>query len=64
MEPDKTLGQIAFEAYVLDIGGLTYDGKPIPSWDNLTDRVRKAWEMAAIAVMNRLLLGGSVEKSE
>lgn len=54
--PDaKTPGQIAFEAYNLSKGGLTWDGKPIPGWETLTNEagvaVRAGWEAAARAVL-------------
>lgn len=51
--PPKTIGQIAFEAYNESKGGLTYDGKPIPPWDELSGdklAVQRAWEVAAEAV--------------
>jgi hypothetical protein len=50
----KTLGQVAFEAYNESKGGLTYDGKLIPPWHELSgDRaaVHRAWEAAAVAVI-------------
>lgn len=46
----KTLGQIAFEAYKKFVQDQTYDEKPIPAWNELTDKVRGAWDAAAIAV--------------
>jgi hypothetical protein len=47
----KTLGQIAFEAYVKAVGGKTYDEKLIPTWENLTkgQEARDAWEAAGAA---------------
>ena len=54
MKNEKTLGQIAFEAYNESKGGLTYDGKPIPPWHELSgDRaaVHRAWEVAAVAAV-------------
>lgn len=48
----KSLGQIAFEAYN-NAGanpGLTWDKKPVPTWENLSDDVRTKWESAAVAV--------------
>ncbi len=59
MSEEKTPGQIAFEAYNDSKGGLTYDGKPIPPWHELSgDRaaVHRAWEAAAIAIANDLLV--------
>jgi hypothetical protein len=50
MNEDKTLGQIAFEAYNESKGGLTYDGKPIPPWSEVGDAVRLGWNVAAEAV--------------
>ena len=44
---DKTLGQVAFEAYNKSKGGKTWDGKPIPPWTAVGDDVRVAWECAA-----------------
>lgn len=46
----EELGQIAFEAYGKSTGGLTWDKKPIPAWDELPDHVRQAWMAAADAV--------------
>lgn len=55
----KTPGQICFEAYNESKGGLTYDGKPIPAWDTLTDdvgaSVRAAWDKAAQAAARAYL---------
>lgn len=39
----------AFAAYTSAVGGVTYDGKPIPGWDLLTDTVRAGWRAAALA---------------
>lgn len=50
----KSLGQIAFEAYNASKGGLTWDGKPIPPWDELSGdkaAVQAAWQVAAEAVI-------------
>lgn len=47
----RTLGQVAYEAYNESKGGLTWDGKPIPKWSELTgetgEAVKKGWEAAA-----------------
>lgn len=45
-------GQIAWEAYAKAVGGLTYDGKPLPTWDELGDRQKEGWEKAAAAVLD------------
>ncbi len=46
---DRTAGQRAFEAYCGAMDGITYDGKPIPIWQNLPDNVKVAWQTAAQA---------------
>jgi len=43
-------GRIAFESYNNAVGGVTWDGKPIPGWDAVTDKVREGWRTAAFAV--------------
>lgn len=49
----RTPGQIAFDAYSTYTGNLTHDGKAIPAWRALSERVRGAWESAARAVLER-----------
>jgi hypothetical protein len=45
-----SLAQIAFEAYGNYTEGVTFDGRPIPPWEELGDSIRAAWEAAAEAV--------------
>jgi hypothetical protein len=47
---DTTPGQLAYQAYAKATGGLTYDGRPMPAWDDLGDRIRHAWAAAALAL--------------
>ena len=44
------LGQTAYEQYVTERQGLTYDGKRIPAWDEVGDGIRDAWNAAAFQV--------------
>lgn len=44
-----TAGQRAYDAYCGKVGGTTYDGKPLPTWDELGERQRVGWEAAAEA---------------
>ncbi len=53
----KSLGQIAFEAYSKQVGGKTYDNKPIPQWENLSPEVQRGWEAAAQAVTASVAAG-------
>lgn len=54
-----SLGQIAFEAYSKAKQGKTYDDKPIPHWNDVSEDVRKAWDAAAQAVARATNLGGA-----
>lgn len=42
-------GRRAFESYNHAVGGVTWDGKPIPGWEAVTDAVRDGWRMGAFA---------------
>jgi hypothetical protein len=42
--------QIAWEAYAASVGGTTFDGKPLPTWDELGDRQKEGWRAATKAV--------------
>lgn len=49
----KAPGQTAFEAYN-NAGanpGLTWDKKPVPTWENLSDDVRTKWAAAERAAI-------------
>lgn len=46
-EAREARGRRAFEAYNASVGGLTWDGKPIPGWDAITPKIREAWCVAA-----------------
>jgi hypothetical protein len=55
----STLGQVAYEKYNEAKGGKTWDGKPIPPWESLTDdvglAVQNAWEVAARAAADEMV---------
>lgn len=42
----KRLEQIAYEAYATNTGGKTFDGRKMPSWADLPERIRAAWKAA------------------
>lgn len=48
----ERLGIAAYNAYVASVGGVTWDGKPIPAWPSLTDKIREAWRCAAVAAVD------------
>lgn len=43
-------GQRGYEAYAAFTGGKTFDGRNMPSWSELPDRIKGAWEAAADAI--------------
>lgn len=57
--PAAGLGEVAFTAYRASVGGVTYDGKPIPQWAELSPPIRLAWDVAANAVVLRWERGES-----
>lgn len=46
------MGQIAYEAYKEFTGGKTFDGRDMPEWKDLGDKIQRAWEAAADAVVH------------
>lgn len=50
----KTIGQIGYEAYAVSTGGKTFDGRDMPTWEQVVasgTKVAKAWEDAAAAIL-------------
>jgi hypothetical protein len=54
------MGRVNYAAYCVAVGGTTWDGRPVPTWDNLTDRIRDAWESGAHAVAGLVSVSPSV----
>ncbi len=52
--PEKTHGQIAFEAYNEYRGGKNFLGEDTPPWDKLPAQICNAWEQAAAAISKAL----------
>lgn len=48
------LGRLAYHAYGDHASWTTFDGRPMPLWDDLTDAVREHWDAAAEAVRTEL----------
>ena len=44
------LAKIAYAAYGDYVDWKNYQGLPMPKWEDLTDKIRGAWEAAAGAV--------------
>lgn len=43
-------GETAYAAYAEHTGGKTFDGRDMPTWADLGERIQGAWEAAAAAV--------------
>lgn len=57
------LGEIAYNAYCESVGGVSaVTGDPLPAWEDQRDRVKLAWESAALAVLNEDRRWKSVQK--
>ncbi len=53
MTPDQfaSAAERAYRGYAAFTGGLTYDGRPMPRWDQLTAHIREAWRAAIVAAL-------------
>jgi hypothetical protein len=52
----KTLGQVAYEAYGKHSFGVALvTGIIIPKWDELSDRVKQVWQIAAQAAVESFI---------
>jgi hypothetical protein len=62
---DVSLGQVAYTAYGRTTGFKNYQGLPMPSWEDLGDTIRRAWENAASAAQSatRILLAAAQSRA-
>lgn len=59
---NKSLGQVAWEAYAESVGQTTFDDKPFPTWDQLGEQQRAGWETATLATLNKKAeAGGGID---
>lgn len=47
----KSAGQIGYEAYATHTGGKTFDGRLMPTWADVAERTKEAWNAAATAII-------------
>jgi len=52
----KRLAKTLWEAYAKQAGGVTFDGKPLPTWDELGDDRQACWVAVAAACQQRQTL--------
>lgn len=58
------LAKTMFEGYKAHSNGLTYDNKPIPTWEQLGEDVRQHWIAAAEAGRNAMIESMGLEAYE
>lgn len=49
------LARTAYKAYVASVGGLAFNGDPLPTFEQLPEKIRDAWKAAARAVADELM---------
>jgi hypothetical protein len=47
----KHLAEIMWKAYAEKAGGVTFDGKPLPTWKDLGSERQSCWKAAAEAAV-------------
>lgn len=62
MDRRLVLGKVNYQAYGLSVGGKTYDGRPIPKWEDLGQKIQEGWVAGAEAVAQSYL--GSKEETD
>ena len=50
----EVFGKINYAGYVKEVGGKTWDGRPCPTWEELTDVIRAGWCAGAEDVLDAL----------
>lgn len=43
-------GSVGYSAYAESTGGKTFDGRDMPRWSDLPERIQNAWNAAARAI--------------
>lgn len=54
MQSSQELARIAFDAYNKQAGGKTWDGKDIPPFDEVGEKVRANWQAAVQSVLEAI----------
>lgn len=57
---DVNLGQLAFESYGQACDWTTFDGRPMPNWEQVGPRVRNLWTVAAAAIVSHCMTNGKL----
>ena len=51
---DTHIAKLMWDAYATQAGGKTFDGKPLPTWDELGEDRQSCWVAAASVRVDRL----------
>lgn len=51
---DVYTAKLMWDAYAVKAGGKTFDGKPLPTWDELGEERQSCWVAAASVTANRI----------
>lgn len=51
----------AYNAYVKTVGGTTFDGRPLPTFEELGDRQKAGWQQAASQCGTEFSIGQKVQ---
>lgn len=54
-------GAVAYAAYSAAVGGKTFDGRDMPAWDQLGDKIQAGWTAAAESAGFPFAVGQSVQ---
>lgn len=52
------LGSVGYNAYCDAVGWRAFSGDVLPQWDDTLDRIRNAWEAAAVAIAEEVRRSG------
>ena len=51
---DTHIAKLMWDAYAIQAGGKTFDGKPLPTWDELGEDRQSCWVAAASVTADRI----------
>ena len=51
---DTHIAKLMWNAYAIQAGGKTFDGKPLPTWDELGEERQSCWVAAASVTASRI----------
>lgn len=49
-ETPESLAKVAYDAYCVSVGGKAFNGDDLPPFENVPERIQRAWIAAVVAV--------------